>query len=340
VENVPDGWIVIHFYLNHLEKREKGDKSGYALIYDSNSKTWKERSFEFDSMFNAYMTWQTNYNRLPNKRKIDSAPYLEKLCIAIGEAMPFLFELSNDERPVLFIPHDFLHRLPLHGAIKIDANGRPNEVFLQKHPSCYLPAWSIAREKGGNTTNGNYMVKNYDRHNFRTLIRKATWVNIPDSTNPSTPDNLDSILSISPKPQSLVILCHGKADIVNPFNSKLLLNGNIKNCLDILNAGLNLMGSRVFLGACETDFVPPLTDTIDEHLSISTAFLNRDAQAIVGTLWEVADGFVDFIFSEIIDEPNLYKKIQELQKEAVKNNRDATQLYNWLAFRVIKSNFY
>lgn len=330
IEAVPEGWIVTHFYLNQLEKQ------GYALIYNSYSKTWGKETFKYDELFNAYIEWQGNYNNLPDREKNESADRLLNLCETIGREMAFLFknEIIPNESKVLFIPHDFLHRLPLHGAIKTGANAR-KKVFLENHASCYLPAWSLARGKGSNAIDRNYMIKNYNGHNFNTLIINHTWANI----NPAPPDNLDSMLSMSTPPYSLVVLCHGKADMVNPFNSMLLLNGDIKSCLDILNAGFNLMGSRIFLGACETDLVPPLTDTIDEHLSVSTAFLNHNAQEIVGTLWAIYDTFVDFIFSEIIEKPNLYKKIQALQKAAIENNKDATQLYKWLAFRAIKNNF-
>jgi len=193
-EDVPANWTVIHFYLNHLENK------GYALIYDK-SNGWSEETFEFDKLFHAYMTWQTDYNR----NKIDSADSLQKLCIEIGRAMPFLFNLPEG-RNVLFIPHDFLHRLPLHGAIETDTNGNVKTVFLKKHPSCYLPAWGVMKENQSSPNSRNYLIVgsnvtiNFDRTDFQEI---------------------EDFNGISDTPRLLAIACHGKADMVNPFNTSL-----------------------------------------------------------------------------------------------------------------------
>lgn len=335
IENdVPKDWIVIHFYLNHLEKRENKGKGGYALIYDKDLRTWDEKAFEFNDLFHAYMTWQTDYNR--NKEKASGS--LEKLCMVIGEQMPFLFELSEDERPVLFIPHDFLHRLPLHGAIKI-GNGKPT-VFLEKHPSCYLPAWGMTGGKRSEDTLGDsLLLKNFE-YSFTELKNKFKSCFIDPFKgrviDPAKPDDLQEITS---PPKVLIILCHGKADMVNPFNSRLELNKGDATHLQILK-NINLKGSVVFLGACETELVPPFFSPPDEHLSLTSAFMINGAFCIVGVLWEVSAGDVDRVFARFLNNKNFDKLNKELKawqyNELFKNGKLKKGDFYWIIpFRIV-----
>ncbi len=246
---IPDNWTVIHFYLNKLEE------IGYAIIATGNDPTlWKIETFEYKEMFDAYMTWQTNY-KLYEERKERAANYLVKLCKKIGEKMAFLFGdvFIPVDNSVLFIPHDFLHRLPLHGAIK------DGKVFLQEHPNCYLPAWSYARKKSENTSKGRYLIVN-----SKDFIENQNY-------NPSLYEkcfhDFSSLAGLSETPELLAVICHGRADTVNPFKARLLLESGAWTYLDIHNIDKRLENTQVILGACETDLTPPLMDVLDEHLS-------------------------------------------------------------------------
>lgn len=327
---VPNGWIVIHFYLNHLEGK------GYALII--NNGNWTQEPFEYNELFKSYIEWQTNYNLLKqtlrtNRGKYGShksmvSEYLETLCRNIGKCLPFLLRF-NKESPVLFVTHDFLHRLPLHGAINNE------EMFLKKHPSCYLPAWSLYKGKtAGISDNGNYIVKKFDKDYYDKLMKGIKWKNVINSDNP--PDNLESLCSLSAPPGFLVILCHGKADNINPFNTKLMLRNNPTH-LEITKLKIKLNGSRVVLGACETDLVPPLSDIIDEHLSILTTFLNKGAYEILGTLWVVDPDIIeDAVISRCSTSNNLMNAIWEFQKDNINDFLlDLLDLFNYLPFRII-----
>ena len=288
LEAIHENFVVIHFYLVQLD----GEKRGYALIYDGKTCTWKEKMpFGYDDLFSAFLTWQENYacsKEAANKQLVD-------LCEAIGKAMSFLFDVSiiPPDSKVLFVPHDFLHRLPLHAAINND------KVFLKEHASCYLPAWSMGRKvevksarkvEGG--TKRKILLKNFDGHSFETVNGHSfeeVKSRFSDYCDKATPEDLTNITD---PPELLVILCHGQADQVNPFFAKLkLANGGITH-LKILESEEkpSLSGSRVILGACETDLVPPLSDLLDEHLSMAVAFLGKGAREVLGTLWEVEAG--------------------------------------------------
>lgn len=317
ITEIPKGSIAVHLYLNQLEGK------GYALVYDGDSAKWAVSDFEFKGLFDAFLTWQTNYSRT----KSQSAGSLVTLCKKIGESMPFLFDLSPDKR-VLFISHDFIHRLPLHGAIN-----HSDEVFLEKHPCCYLPAWSLASPKQGTKPQGRILLKYFDKYAFPQLNQ------IPWTSPPKDQASADDFRAICSPPGLIVILCHGKADAANPFNAKLKLLGKGLTHLEILRSDVNLNGSSVVLGACETDLVPPLSTPLDEHLSISTALLSKGALHVLGTMWEVKVARIEQVMALYEQgEMDWVSKITNWQKEQILKWREKNNsliLYDAIAFRVL-----
>jgi hypothetical protein len=123
---LPKDVAIVAFYLNYCEKNKDSRGRGYALIAENG--TWNIKEFPFDSLYKAYLTWQTNYAR----HKESASPSLVELCEEIGRAMPFLFEITK--KRIVFVPHDFLHRLPLHGAIKREWP----KVLLEEYSCLYL----------------------------------------------------------------------------------------------------------------------------------------------------------------------------------------------------------
>lgn len=317
--SLPAPWIAIHFYLNHLEKK------GYALIYDAKKQKWEQPlSFEFYPIFEAFEVWQTNYF----ERKIGAAKFLEGLCKEIGNQMSFLFELPS-ERPVLFITHDFIHRLPLHAAIK------NRKLFLDNNPSMYLPAWGFITRNDAENPRGRILLQNFKKYDFPKLKGMFGDQNPPPATR-------DHLKAMNEPPELLVILCHGTSDIVNPFSAKLhLAEGGITH-REILRSELYINNSIVVLGACDTDLVPPITTSLDEHLSLNTAFLTKGARAVVGTLWKIkAEEMETFILrldNSSARSSNIVYIIQELQKEASKKwkqNKKPEILYESMCFKAI-----
>lgn len=321
ITDVTNGWIVIHFYLNQLEEK------CYALIYNADTATWQSKCVkEYKKLFQTFLTWQTNYNQ----HKEQAANHLVRLCKEIGDAMPFL--IIPQGKDVLFIPHDFLHRLPLHGAIGKDKNGN-KIVFLENHPCCYLPAWSFAKKTSDSKVNGRILLKNFPDYDYQNISDQKYWTS--PVKNAASPADLKAI---DTSPELLAILCHGKADAVNPFNARLKLTEGGITHIEILNSVKNIKGSRIILGACETDLVPPLSDVIDEHLSITTAFLTNNAREILGTMWEVYPDKVEEIIKKVrgenINFKPLYKIINTWQTDklaAWQNNSDI--FYDVISFR-------
>lgn len=324
---VPEGWVVVHFYLNQLEGM------GYAIVYDRDAGKWQYKDFSYKELFNAFITWQTNYSLY----KEGAARHLVELCKETGRAMPFLFE--NDfipsEKEVLFIPHDFLHRLPLHGAIKEGTN----EVFLVNHACCYLPAWSFASQTTEYKTSGQFLLKNFPEYDYKKLMSSTDWTKPPIDT--ASADDLIKITSMREQPKLLVILCHGEADMANPFRSKLKLkNGGITH-LEILKSVKGIKGAQIILGACETDMVPPLSDVMDEHTSVATALLINKARGILGAMWKVKPERIEDIVKITFAPNNYFIGIlniwqKEMMKKWIEKKCDSLVFYQSIVFRIYK----
>ena len=238
---LPSPWIAIHFYLNELETRE-GKKGGHAIIFDSQKNEWKECLFDYQTLHQNFLSWQEAYLSLDNTG-ISMADSLVELCYTIGDTLPFLFDenVIPKESKVLWIPHGFLHRLPLHAAI---CDSR-EKVFLEDHISRYLPAWNmLEKEKIKKSSSGEeYLLKDISGRTFNFLERR-TWNNVDYKTKPATPELL--IDCMKKKPSLLTILCHGEGNILNPFKSRLKLGSGI-SIIDILKSEVvNISGT----GSC------------------------------------------------------------------------------------------
>ncbi|MDM8552114.1 type III-E CRISPR-associated TPR-CHAT protein Csx29 [Desulfobacterales bacterium HSG2] len=352
--SLPLSWTTIHFYLNELEGKQKG----YALIFNSEDKAWKEKIFDYSELHRKFLTWQKLYLSEGTDSAADS---LVDLCREIGKTMPFLFNGTLPGKGnILWIPHGFLHRLPLHAAIYKD-----DTVFLEKHISRYIPAWHFlarkddTREKDKTLKKGippwrrflSRIVRKADgKHLIKRLrpgdsdkfgkLGKEEWENRKGKEIPGATDE-DLKASIRMNPRILTILCHGHGEILNPFKSYLELENSEMTVLDIIKSeNVRLSGTRVLLGACESDMAPPTEHTIDEHLSLSTVFLSHNAGEVVAGLWKVRNDMVDGCYHEILDAGDISEALKTWQEKQIKKrkwkkNRNNKIFYQIVPFRVM-----
>jgi len=348
---LPMPWIVVHFYMSSIDEKGKKKAQGWALINDSKKiedSVWEIREFDPAPIWNTFWTWQENYQQ----EKIKAAADLDRLCFAMGEEMPFLFEeeLFPENRPVVFVPYDFLQRLPLHMAMK---KGGGNEkgvriIWAKAHPTTYLPAWSLWNRHGIKADGEKIVMMHLKQEEAEdhtdnlyqnNHTRHPEWDQLFDSATGK------KLLSISIPPSILILLCHGKANMANPFGSCLELDGKSPSHSDILANKLNLDGTRVYQGACETDLSPPIRIPADEHLSLSSALLHSGAAEVVGGLWEVRGSITDELLKTIRNDIKdgkptcFYKLLWEWQKQRIKdyvtNNYGAKSLYDIAPFRCL-----
>ena len=310
--DVPEKWTAVHFYLSGLAGK------GYAVIkHGGNSNGWETKSFKIDRLFAEYLSWQSAYTAYAN----GADKSLVALCRTIGEEMNFLFDLPKEPEKILFIPHGFLHRLPLHAGINED-----DKLLLEEHLCAYLPAWSF-------TASGA---------SPEPATGPDEVVSFLESADSGTIDNLLKPKSSQP-PRSFTINCHGLADAVNPFGARLILKDGEATLRQLLDSSRNLQGSRVFLGACETDMVPPPLVTLDEHLSLSSVFLIKGAREVAGALYEASDDTIKKI-QEILppDSDTSLEAITGFQRKGAEKWRksccnNSLPIYDSIFFRVFVS---
>lgn len=328
--NAPDGLLIVQFYLVHLKDFDKG----YALTCDSNG--WSaSHSFDFTPIWRNYIKWQTAYFDLPSADRKKSSEFLLKLCEALGDCLEFLFNIT-DESDLLMIPHDFLHRVPLHGAILTNQSEDLDEHrMLIEHRRCAF--WPTVAEYGGNGVNLSAdwgRVQYFDPEKEIAYIEHFKELDTLFATN-ELQAGVDELNGLCRKrPGLLVILCHGKADVTNPFFSELRLKKTL-SVLELTAMKENLAGSSVFLGACEADVMPAIDSPLDEHYSPALAMIGKGAPAVIGTLWEASRDDVITILKNL--KRDRFEAIFKHQRDLWENyvgGEGAEHLYDGLVFKL------
>ncbi|MCP4105356.1 MAG: CHAT domain-containing protein [Desulfobacteraceae bacterium] len=317
-------WVAVHFYLNELEEK------GYGLIFDSVNKKWKERKFNYRELHKKFLEWQQHYY---SENKDACSDSLVKLCCEIGKTMPFLFDGTFPAKSrILWIPHGFLHRLPFHAAVS------GGTVFSERHISAYIPAWHLLNENRVQGK-GQFLIKRLrpdDRDAFSNL-NNSEWEN---KENNEIPKATDKHLANCMKshPEILVILCHGHGDILNPFKSWMELENSRISVLDILKSEAELSGTRILLGACESDMAPPAEFIIDEHLSLSTVFLSHNAREIIAGLWKINNAQADRLYNTVLHKTDILAALNKWQEKEIsmwKKHHNNNIFYMFASFRVM-----
>jgi len=352
--------IVVQFYLVHLDEEKKpegGKKSdidsnknenGYALIYDKKKGGWSQavHRFDFNPLFEKYINWQNTYFRLSDKLK--SAGDLEKLCYEMGKALGFLLDYppGEENRPMVLIPHDFLHRVPLHGVLR--KHGDEPYLLLEKFRCSYLPACAYAKNSTNHTSTKKPQI--YISADKTDSARK--WFNEEIKGNKHFDENKFDISDNyndgkDKSNTSISFFCHGQADYVNPFNSKLKLFPDLT--LADLAYKEDFQGSTVFVSACETDLMGPINAPLDEHLSLAQILFNRGARSVLGTIYEFTpyypdqyasnhftlnlDDFVSLFVSSADCQFDKVQTIMSKLLEKYKSKNNNKNLYHYLCYK-------
>lgn len=272
-------WLAVHLYLSSGAAGAEPKNQVYAMVYDATTKTWELKGpYNSAELWQAYRRWQENYAAV----RQGSAPELVALCRQIGATLPFLWDLPL-ERPVVFIPHGFLHRLPLHMAIR--GEGDDLEIWAASHPSTYLPAWELRT----NTAPGEGTTQVAAVHLPAEPDYAQDFENVLRDNSFTLYNQKAELFRDAGQAQRLCVVCHGLAHAVNPFAAQLLLP-DAPQLVDLLTDLPRLPGTQVFLAACEADMAPAQEAPLDEHLSLAAAFLQKGAQEVLGGLYRVSMG--------------------------------------------------
>ena len=236
---------------------------------------------------------------------------LLELCRECGETLKPVFGKINTEK-ILFIPHGFLHLVPIH-ASKLD-----DKFLFQEKVCMYLPYWGLAPAQPYKAnTKGEILIANWDRElDLKDLIR-LDWSN---KINQNTADDFFTMIENNGNPPSLLVLySHGQGNYLNPYHSRFLLKNSPLTHQRILQdlPEAAVQGSKVVLTACESDLVNASFGLVDEHLSLVNAFLQKGTKEVIGALYACGTDVANEIIQKVKQTPQkpLYELLTEKQQE-------------------------
>ena len=345
--DIPSGWAAVHLYLDET------DKSGLtisALTGDNADQTNKTPSWSFSEpvpanvLWEAYEKWLGVY--MSSDMIVGCQETMDDLCQIIGRTLPFLFELATRVEGIIFIPHGFTHLLPLHAA-----KGSDGSYLFEKVSSTYLPAWALGpdtRKWNQNISKRKYCLRYHTKQNevavYEPLMNPASgstlwdWERDSEQIHGNVIFDLKAEIEKKGPPEWLSILCHGKADALSPFRSALRLGPEGVSFLDLQLTPLNLRGTKVLLGACETELTPLRNSQLDEHLSLAGVFLGKGAEMVMGSLWECNGNLVrELIESALEGQERLWKVLRKKQESWMQGQDEGLPKY-WDEFRGYERN--
>lgn len=324
-DELPEEWIAVHFFLD-------GNGRGHAMSLDRRrpeGQRWQLREFRYGELHKAFLEWQ---EALVSGSELSVLKgMLSSLCSQIGRSLPFLFceSFLSGNRPVLWIPHGFLHRLPLHAAIDPESRRLPFADRVCR----YLPAWDQFRPQTAPLSGEKVIFRHFPENEFPKLETAVGEDAI------KTAEAASVFAGLGEATGTFALLCHGKCDLSNPFRSRLILADENLPLQSLLGVA-KVNGSRVLLGACESDMVPPVLYPADEHLSLSTALLSGGARDVVAGLWWVQDEKVDALFSHILSSKDAAAALAKWRGEMgteCRSDEDRLRLFLSAPFRVMGS---
>lgn len=352
ITHVPEGWAAVHFYV--IDKY-----NAHAVIL--------KKDFKIAVSLEINMLWQV-FSKWENARRgfeigEDVEPYLKDLLKETEKTLQPILEQTKDKN-LLLIPHGFLHLVPFHAAIlqkqsetiknTVENTGffsRISNIFKDKKNnfskliSCmYLPSWSLAPEKGTNIlSTGNCLFHSNlnDIDDYQELIEpennNSFWSNkILEHVKPE--EAITELKESSSNIQLYALFCHARGHMNNPYNGRFLLNKENLTFGQIRSKPLEFKGSRVILTACETDLVISNIGLTDEHLSLASAFLEKEAVEVIGTLFKcnptMAKEFLKNTLNILKTKPDtpLCQILADWQLELFKDNNS---LHKIIPFRAI-----
>ena len=137
-----------------------------------------------------------------------------------------------------------------------------------------------------------YCLRNFDKTGHKDYLKNiydlSVWTCKKDDITKEHIVKLAERVEKTP-PEILAILCHGEADEVDPFASRLKLGSGGISLLELMWRIPSLLGSTAMPAACETEMTPNRPNAIDEHISIAGTFLTKGCSQVLGTLWEAKE---------------------------------------------------
>jgi len=324
IQAIPPGWTAVHFYISL-------NNTGYAVIINADGIN-KIQKIKIEETWKAYKDWKADLQKAGDYHLEDTSKSLEKLCKACGKMLEPVLEKVNTNK-IIFIPHGFLHLVPIHAALIND------DPLFNTKTCLFLPAWSLTPNafSRNNNDKGILLTNWTNKTDLEKFIDHKKWTN-GKKTECTPNDYISMFKSTSYKPPVLLAFyCHGQGDFMNPYRSALKMYGGPLTHQAIVQETDKeaLLGTKVILTACESDLVSGKKDIADEHLSLASAFLQKRASEVCGTLFKCSPDIAGDIIAGSLDDstPALYETVHNVQRNWIKEKPD--ELYKAAAFRVM-----
>jgi len=333
IMRVPNQWAAVHF--NILNEKE-----AYAIVI-INKKCYEPILLEISSLWKIYKKWETTQQLNSDDNDMVES-YFKLLCEESGKAIVPVINLLKEEKveKIIFIPHGFFHLVPLHASI-IDKK----PLFID-YLCMFIPSWSMAPIDNENINNdGDFLMSNWqdDPELIEKLKynedNKKMWDNeiIKDNT---ANDVIQEISKVKKPLRLFTLLCHGLGDFINAYHSRFLMKDSDLTHQMIISKidSSKLKNTKVILTACETDLVSKHFDLIDEHLSLSSAFLRKGASEIIATLFTCYDTYSEQLILKVknnIENESLCETLKKQQIDWYKDKNETKPLYKIAVYRVI-----
>jgi hypothetical protein len=337
---VPDGYTAVHFYLSD----RKG--TGYMILVPARGAQQQAFSFELSGVLEKFEIWQNDLEQFGNNvQKTNDS--LNSFCGVLGEIMGEGLSAVNTPG-IIFIPHGFLHLVPLHAAL---INGRP----LFEHKTClFLPAWWIydPDHRPFEGAGRKVLLANWNRPEIDDTVKDSRWTTVKKGC---TPEYYVNVVKGEHPLGFLAFYCHGKRHYSNPYLSALRLKDRDLTHQDLIHhtpikerdlTHQDLIhhtpkdafkGARVLISACESDMSAGVRGLVDEHLSISSAFLIKGARQVCGSLYRGMEDFGKDLVEECLgsDPTGFCGNVHGVQKRFITHDPDLSNLYKSAAYRVV-----
>ena len=325
IQTIPSGWTAVHFYISLND-------TGYAVIINADGKNGIEE-IEIEETWNSYKDWKADLQKAGDYHLKDTSKSLKKLCESCGTMLELALKKVNTDK-IIFIPHGFLHLAPIHAAIIND-----DDPLFNTMTCLFLPAWSLAPNalSRNNNDKGILLTNWTPETDLEKFINHTKWTN--EEKTKCEPDDYVSMFKTPnyEPPSLLAFYCHGQGNFMNPYRSALkMYEGPLTHQTIVQKTDKKaLLGTKVILTACESDLVSGEKEITDEHLSIASAFLQKGASEVCGTLFKCSPDIAGDIIAGSLDDSNpvLYETVHNVQRNWIKEKSD--ELYKAAVFRII-----
>jgi len=322
---VPERYTAIHFYLS--------DRTGTGHMILVPPKGEAQQAFplkQLSRVLEKFEIWQNDLEQCGDDVNKTSQS-LFSACKILGESMQDGLSAVNTPG-IIFIPHGFLHLMPLHAAL---VDGRP---LFEKKTCLFLPAWWFydPDNRSPDGTGRKVLLTNWTGSETDRIAEDSRWSQVKKEC---TPEDYIDVLQDQRPLDFLAFYCHGRRHYINPYLSVLKLKDRDMTHQDLLHHTPKdaFKGARVLISACESDMSAGSIGLVDEHLSISSAFLIKGARQVCGSLYRGKSDFGEALITECLgsDQAGFCGKVHAVQKKFIKNDNELNNLYKSAAYRVV-----